>query len=122
MTASLEEATKKQRVLKAVIEQLRNEGREEPRAPTVDEIVALVLDVETRIKEDPTSAREALRKMLGDGKITLTPKLDGTYEADSLLILGPLMGGKRKPRSGGPGGASAASHDGVGNVGCAGRI
>jgi ribosomal protein L37AE/L43A len=50
-----------------------------PRMPTVDEIVALVVDVEARIKDDPSSAREALRQMLLEGALVMAPLPDGSY-------------------------------------------
>jgi hypothetical protein len=49
--------------------------------PTVDEIVALVVDVEARIKDDPASGREALRQMLLDGALVMS--------ASSIAGIGP---------------------------------
>lgn len=93
-------------------------GKFAPRLPTVDEILERVLDVEARISDDPTTAREAIRRMLLDGKIVMQPEPDSSYRAESVIF--PLRLPKsRKPRN--PKG-SEASHDVVGNDGCAGAI
>jgi hypothetical protein len=84
--------------------------------PTVDEIVALVVDVEARIKDDPASGREALRQMLLDGALVMAPLPDGSYQARSVIF--PIrLPSARKPRKGEPSGASS---EGVGIDGCAG--
>ena len=65
--------------------------------PTVDEIVALVVDVEARIKDDPASGREALRQMLLDGALVMAPLPDGSYQARSVIF--PIrLPSARKPR------------------------
>ncbi|HVJ94925.1 MAG TPA: hypothetical protein VM580_34330, partial [Labilithrix sp.] len=84
----------------------------------VDEIMAYVLDVETRIKDDPTTAREALRQVLVSGKITLTPEADGACKAESMLIVGRLTWKTRKPRRADPSEAFETVEIGS----CAGRI
>jgi hypothetical protein len=85
--------------------------------PTVDEIVALVVDVEARIKDDPSSAREALRQMLLEGALVMAPLPDGSYQVRSVIV--PIrLPSTRKPRHGGP---SEASSEGVGIAGCAGE-
>ncbi len=78
---------------------VRASAKAEPRVPTVDEVVAMVLDVEARIKEDPTTAREALRRLLGEGRIDLHPTEDGGYRAES-VILPPSLPPRRQPRNG----------------------
>ncbi|PKL56034.1 MAG: hypothetical protein CVV35_06710 [Methanomicrobiales archaeon HGW-Methanomicrobiales-6] len=84
----------------------------------MDEILERVLDVEARITDDPTTAREAIRRMLLDGKIVMHPEADGSYRAESVIF--PLRLPKsRKPRNQK---VSEASRDVVGNDGCAGRI
>lgn len=104
-------------------EAVRREGKEDVRIPSVDEIVALVLDVEARIKDDPTSAREALRQMVHDGRIDMEPQADGSYRARSVIFPLDLQNKAQKPRGGSvPSGASGVSHEVVGNDGCAGRI
>ena len=83
--------------------------------------MAYVADVEARLKEDPMTAREALRRVLLNGKIVMHPQPDGSWQAESALIYGRLAGSrKRKPRNGGPSGASG-SHI-VKIDGCAGPI
>ena len=83
-----------------------------------------MVDVEARIKDDPTTAREALRQVLIDGRITLTPQPDGSWQATSMLIVGRLTWKTRKPRSGGPSGASSmiSTTEVVEIVSCAGAI
>lgn len=56
--SSLEEVTRKQRDLKAKLAGLKA-ATEEPRLPTVEEITAYVLDVEARLRDDPTTARSS---------------------------------------------------------------
>jgi hypothetical protein len=96
----------------------------EPTLPTVDEIMSYVVDVEARIKDDPTTAREALRQVLIDGKITLTPQPDGSWEAASMLIVGRLTWKTRNPGAADPSGASSrtATTEVVEIGSCAGRI
>lgn len=115
--ASLEKVTNQQRDVKAKLNALATNAAE-PRLPTVDEIMAYVLDVEARIKDDPTTAREALRQVLLNGKITLTPEADGSCQASSMLIVGRLSWKTRKPRKGGP--SEAVEVVEIGS--CAGRI
>jgi site-specific DNA recombinase len=116
--ASLEKATGELRALEAKLGAIRVRERQVARVPTVEEIAGLVLDVETRIKEDPTSAREALRQSLDNGRLKMEPNPDGSYQANSVLF--PLRlywrMRMRKPRAGEPGGASEI----VGTVSCAG--
>jgi hypothetical protein len=105
----LEQVTKERSEVQGRLDALRA-AASPPRLPTVDEIAAYVLDVEARLKDDPTTAREALRRVLIDGKIVLHPQPDGTWLAESLLIVGRLAGSRtRKPRNGGPSGASENS-------------
>ncbi len=106
--ASLDETMRKQRDVRAKLSGLKA-ATTEPRIPTVEEITAYVLDIEARLRDDPTTAREALRRVLLDGKIVLHPQPDGTWRAESMLVVGVLAGSKRKPRSGGPSGASETS-------------
>ncbi len=76
------------------------------------------MDVEDRIKEDPTSAREALRHSLDFGRLRMEPNAEGSYQANSVLFPLRLYWRMRikKPRAGDPGGASEI----VGTVSCAG--
>ncbi len=93
------------------------------RLPSIEELTEIVLDVEVRIKNDPTAARESIRKMLDDGRLVMEPKADGSYHAKGILLPLDLPPKSRKPRGGsGPSGASGVSHEVVGNDGCAGRI
>lgn len=115
----LENVTSRQVELKAKLTALATRSSE-PRLPTVDEIMTYVMDVEARIKDDPTTAREALRQVLVNGKIVVTPEGDGACRAESMLIVGRLTWKTRKPRSGGPSGASGSHVVEIGS--CAGRI
>jgi hypothetical protein len=43
---------------------------------------------------------QTLRQVLVDGRIKLTPQPDGSWLAESMLIVGRLAGRTRKPRKG----------------------
>ena len=45
--------------------------------------------IEARAKEDPVAAREALRRMLDNGRIEMHPQPDGSYRAESVIF--PLI-------------------------------
>ncbi|MFI5296789.1 MAG: recombinase family protein [Polyangiales bacterium] len=105
---SLDEAASEQKAIRAKIEAL-SASSDEPRLPTEKEILAYVLDIEGRLRSDPTAAREQLRRVLVDGKLTMTPNADGSWQAKSALIIGRIGGETQKPRSGEPSGASGIS-------------
>jgi SMC interacting uncharacterized protein involved in chromosome segregation len=84
--ASLEKATGELRALESKQGAIRVRERDVARVPTVEEIAGLVVDVEERIKEDPTSAREALRHSLDFGRLRMEPNADGSYQANSVLF------------------------------------
>ncbi len=111
---SLELVSRQQREARARLDELSRAGASsEPSVPTVDEIMAYVVDVEVRLQDDPTTAREALRAVLVDGRITPTPQPDGSWKADSALIFGRLPGRVRKaPKPRAPS-ASAKAESGV---------
>jgi len=94
---------------------------ETPNLPTVDELAVLVLDLEGRIADDPTSAREALRQCLENGRLHMEPLPDRAYRAHSIVFPMRLYWRMRmkKPRADGSGEASGGT---VGTVSCAGRI
>jgi hypothetical protein len=56
----------------------------------LDEIAAYIIDMVAWLKDDPTSAREALRRVLIDGEILLHSRPDGSWEAESILIVAHL--------------------------------
>ena len=118
---SLEKATAEVRVIEAKLAATSATRTETPKLPTVKELAALVLDLEGRIAEDPTSAREALRQSLDDGRLHMEPMPDRSYRAHSILFPMRLYWRMRmkKPRSDGSAGASGGL---VGTVSCAGRI
>lgn len=122
LRADLEQATRKQRELRAKLDAAHHDANLEARIPTIEEIVAGVLDVESRLKDDPTGAREALRRLVFEGAIHMDPQEDGSYRARSFLLPENLAHKSRKPRAGRPSGASGVSHEVVGNGSCAGRI
>lgn len=118
--ASLTKASAEQANLRRQLEAAR--AADHPvRLPTPEQIVAGALDIEARLRSDPLTAREALRAMLLDGRITMEPQADGSYIGRSILT--PLrLARTRKPR--GRGGAEASSLEtrSVSKVSCAGRI
>ena len=116
VSASLEKAAQDQRSVKARLDAL---GAEPPeRLPTVDEILALVLDVEARVDEDPVAAREILRELLLDGHIVMHPQDDGTYLGNSVVFPMRLRWKTRKPRPV----SAARAFEVVEGGSCAGRI
>ena len=121
VTASLEEATREAKAIQAKLDTL-GASSVEPKLPTVEEIAAYVLDIESRLRDEPTTAREALRNVLLDGKITMTPEADGSWSAVSALIVGRLAPGTRKPRNLAGSGALRTSTEKVEIGRCAGRI
>ena len=118
---SLEKATAEQRDLKAKLDALKT-SMVEPRLPTEDEVLAYVVDVEARIKDDPTTAREALRRLLLDGRLVMHPQPDGSWKGESAVFPLRLAGKTPKPRSASPTGASGIATDKVEIGRCAGRI
>lgn len=85
--------------------------------------MAYVVDVEARFKDDPTAARDALRQLLFNGGLVMEPQADGTYLANSVIFPMPAAWKMRKPRNGGPSGASVASTTEVVEGGsCAGAL
>jgi site-specific DNA recombinase len=58
----------------------------EIRLPTPEEVASKVLDLEKTIAQDPTGAREKLRRMFRDGQVNLVPQSDGTYAAEGILL------------------------------------
>lgn len=115
----LERATSQKREAEARLAELKSKAAlPAPTLPTVDEIVALVLDIETRIDEDPIGVREDLRQMLHEGKITMIPQPDGSYIGHShvLPLRVPRPLNRKAPVLAGASGTS------VENGGCGGRI
>lgn len=108
--ASLEEVASEQKAIKSKLLALTT-GADVPRIPTEAEIVAAVLDIESRLRFDPTAARERIRLMLLDGKITMTPLPDGVWQADSLLIVGRIGAGTPRPRGAGGSRAQGSEPD-----------
>lgn len=105
---TLNAAVVTQKEIQAKLHALDNEGVA-PRMPTVDEILEHVLDVEARIKDDPITAREALRWLLLDGKLVMHPQPDGSYLAASAVFPLALTWKPKTPRGGGPSGASSGT-------------
>ncbi len=118
---SLDEAAAEQKSLEAKLDALAATAAES-RLPTEEEILACVLDVEARLRSDPTTAREQLRRVLLNGKLTMTALDAGTWQAASMLLVGRLASKRRKPQSGEPAGASGtASTEEVVEIGSWGR-
>ncbi len=98
ISASIEETTNERRSIQAKLAALAT-AEAAPRVPSEAEIAAAVMDIERRLKFDPTTAREQIRRMLVSGKITMTPQPDGSWVADSALIVGRIGGpGAPRPR------------------------
>lgn len=65
--------------------------------PTADQVLDRALDLERTLAADPVRAREALRRLLVDGRITLEPGADGPYIATftflpMVLVVGESAG------------------------------
>jgi DNA invertase Pin-like site-specific DNA recombinase len=135
---SMEAAANERKIIAGKLAALQPQAA--PQLPTVAEIKAFVTDVEARLRDDPTATREALRQALGDGRIVLHPQPDGTWRAESTIIIGKLAGTRpsrrtvagssanatpaagaktREPRSGEPSGVSGIATTGeVVEIGC----
>lgn len=59
------------------------------RLPSPDELMGIVFQLEKRLRADATPAREELRRIFRDGKITLLPQPGGFYVARSEIL--PLV-------------------------------
>jgi hypothetical protein len=108
---SLEQASAEQRRLKDQLAAL--DAAPPPRVPTVDEIVGYVPDIEPRLTDDPVLAREALRHLLLDGRLTLHPQDDGTYRVESVIFPMRLQPSGRARR----GAASSTNQSDAGDPG-----
>jgi hypothetical protein len=104
--------TPRTRVFRVVVD-VEVDGEEDCHPSTWDwsaRLAAYVTDIESRLGFDPTTAREQLRRMLLDGKLTMTHLEDGTWQASSALLVGRIGANKTpKPQSGGPSGASSVT-------------
>ena len=121
---SLERSTNERKRLQAHLDSLGSEPKDPPRLPTVDEITTLVLDIEARIKDEPTVAREAIRRMLNGLRIDMYPNPDGSYRARSVIFPLDLAWKTRRRKSTKPRKSDEDSEasEVVENDGCAGRI
>jgi hypothetical protein len=99
------------------------EAAERPvKLPTADEIIQGVLNIEACIRSDPVTAREALRRVLLDGKIVMEPQPNGDYRGRS-AVLPMQLARTRKPRNlSGAGASGSGTDESVSKVGCAGAI
>ena len=59
------------------------------RLPSIDEVTAMVFDLDARLTEDPEAGRQVLRQWLEGQAITMTPRNDGRYTIKGGLL--PLM-------------------------------
>ncbi len=71
------------------IEQLEDQARRPIHLPSIEAVESQVLQLDDRLKQDPESAREQLRRWLKDGSIRLGPREDGEIVAEGALL--PLM-------------------------------
>jgi len=83
--------------LKAKPEALAASSVEE-RLPTEGEILAYVLDVEARLRTDPTAGRERSAGCSSTARHTMTPLEDGSWQAESALVVGRIVGTSEKPK------------------------
>ncbi len=120
---SLERATNERRQLHDRLQRLERRRKVPPKLPTVEDIMALILDIEARLKEDPTTAREAIRRMLDGGRIAMHPQPDGTYKAESVIFPLKLAWKTRRRKSKKPRKSDTSeASEVVENDGCAGAI
>ena len=82
----LERAADAQRSKVAVLER---RAQTAIRLPSPDELMGIVFELEKRLSADTTQAREELRRIFRDGKITLLPQPGGFYVARSEIL--PLV-------------------------------
>ena len=74
---------------RAAIAEIEASARVPLRLPSIDEVEPHVRQLDARLKQDPESAREQLRRWLRDGSIKLGPREDGEVVAEGALP--PLM-------------------------------
>lgn len=103
---------------KRAIESVLARSRAPVRLPTPDDVVACALDLERLLASDAAVAREALRQLFRDGRVTLTPQEDGSYLARGEFL--PLVALSATQRANAPDRKSGASQ--LSTDGCAGRI
>ncbi len=78
---------------------LEQAAREPLRLPSIEEVEAQVIQLDARLKQDPESAREQLRRWLKEGTIRVGPREDGAIVAEgSLLPLRVIDDGQRPKR------------------------
>jgi hypothetical protein len=73
------------------LDQARTVERLRPRLGSPDEIVAAVRRIADLAAADSRSANEALRLLLTDERITMTPLEDGSYRASWAIDAGALL-------------------------------
>ncbi|MEO8842496.1 MAG: recombinase family protein [Kofleriaceae bacterium] len=73
---------------RAAIAALEEDARQPLYLPSIEEVEAQVIEMDDRLKQDPESAREQLRRWIKDGAIRVGPK-DGAIVAEGSLL--PLM-------------------------------
>lgn len=81
MRATLLDLESQAKTEKAEIQGIISRSKSPVRLPTPDQVLERVLDLERTLAADPVRAREALRRLLVDGRITLEPGADGVYVA-----------------------------------------
>jgi site-specific DNA recombinase len=79
----LERAADAQRSKVAVLERRAETAI---RLPSPDELIGIVFELQKRLSGDTTQAREELRRIFRDGKITLLPQPAGFYVARSEIL------------------------------------
>lgn len=89
MVSTLKDLEAQAKAEKATIAAIERDASTAIRLPSPNDVLERVLDIEARVRQNPTRGREALRRLLKDGHITLTPGPDGVYVAKSEIL--PLI-------------------------------
>jgi DNA invertase Pin-like site-specific DNA recombinase len=97
---------------KDAISGLEREGAAPVRLPSPAEVLRRVVNLENRIRADPTAGRELMRRLLKDGQIVLKPGADGVYSAAGELLPVVLFLETRPPGEGSSPGPAAMFYSG----------
>ena len=102
VTAELNKAGSEKKLIQQQLEGLSARGVERPKIPTAGEVAGLASDVEGRMAQDPEAAREMLRRMLEGGSLKMIPQPDGSYRAESHIMVLNLPTKAKRPGGTGP--------------------
>jgi DNA invertase Pin-like site-specific DNA recombinase len=93
----LRDCESRKRMEQGALDALRHRAGTPIPLPSIDQLLERALDLSTVLHGDPIRARECLRRIFKDGRITLNPAPDGDYQVEATLL--PLMavGQMQKP-------------------------